>query len=31
MGIVNRRNDRPYICIIIEEIDKICIENLKIL
>ena len=23
MGIVNRRNDRPYIYIIIDEIDKI--------
>ena len=29
MGIVNRRNDRPYICIMIDEIDKIFIENLK--
>ena len=29
MGIVKRIYDRPYICIMIDEIDKIFIENLK--
>ena len=29
MGIVGRGNNRPYDCIIIDEIDNICIDNLK--
>ena len=29
MGIVGRGNKRPYDCIIIDEIDNICIDNIK--
>ena len=29
MGLVGRGNNRPYDCIIIDEIDNICIDNIK--